>query len=641
MGNKRELIDREIFFGNPKIAAGKISPNGERIAFMQTYEGIMNLYVKSVNQPFEEAAVLTKSLSPILGYFWTWDSKYILYVNDKNGDENINIFSVDPSKTWSKSSNKNLTPLDDVNVRIYKVSRNNPDILWIGINDRDKAWHDLYELSISSQKLTLLYKNEQRITGWDFDWNEEIRLASRTDENGHSEILAVEDLKKFDLIYKTNLKETAAVAGWNADNSSAYLISNKGDVDLTTLYHFDVEDGTTQKIECDPLNEVDFGNLGIDRNSREILYTSYTADKVRRYWKNLEWEQMFGRFEMEFPNREISISSSTHDYQKLLIRVEGDRYATEIWLYDRALDSFVFQYTVRPELKAVEDRLSPMEAIQYKSSDGLKITGYLSLPVSAPKKENLPCVILVHGGPKGPRDHWGFNSIVQFLCDRGYAVLQSNFRASGGFGKAFLNAGDKQWGRLMQDDITWGAKFLVESGVGDPSRIAIMGGSYGGYATLAGLAFTPELYACGIDIVGPSNLFTLLDSIPPYWEAGRRWLYEMTGNPETEEGKKLLRKASPLFSAKNIVRPLMIVQGANDPRVKKAESDQIVEALRTNGQPVTYLLAEDEGHGFRKPLNRMALYAEVEKFFAAHLGGRYQEDVNDTVQSTIELLLQE
>ncbi|MDF1696416.1 MAG: S9 family peptidase [Saprospiraceae bacterium] len=640
MGNKRELIDREIFFGNPEIAAGNISPDGQRIAFMKTYEGIMNLYVKNVDQPFDEAKVLTKSKSPIMGYLWTKDSKYILFVNDKNGDENFNIFSVDPSEEWSEKSNPNLTPLDDVNVQIYKVSRVNPDKIWIGINDRDKAWHDLYELQISTRKLTMLFQNDQRITGWEFDWDEKIRLAYRTDENGHSEILTVDNLSDFKLLYTTNLQESAQITGWDETNTNAFIVSNKGETDLSTLYSLDISTGVVKELESDPENEVDFGNLIIHQKTREIIGTIYVGDKVRRYWKNQQWKDMFSKLEGKFSNKEVSIISHTEDYKKLLISVGGDRYASEVWMYDWEKDTLLHQYTVRPELKAVEDRLSPMNPISYDSSDGLRITGYLTLPVSAQKKENLPCVILVHGGPKGPRDYWGYNGEVQFLADRGYAVLQPNFRASGGYGKRFLNAGDKQWGRLMQDDITWGVKYLIDQGIADPEKIAIMGGSYGGYATLAGLAFTPDVYACGVDIVGPSNLFTLLDSIPPYWEAGRKWLYEMTGDPSTEEGQELLKNASPLFSASKIIKPLMIVQGANDPRVKQAESEQIVAALKENGQSYSYLLAEDEGHGFRKPLNRRALHAEIEKFFATHLGGEYQEEVNEEVSETLKLLTQ-
>ena len=276
-----------------------------------------------------------------------------------------------------------------------------------------------------------------------------------------------------------------------------------------------------------------------------------------------------------------------------------------------------------------------MKPIRYKSSDGLEITGYLTLPVGKDGK-NLPTVILVHGGPKGPRDNWGYNSIAQFLANRGYAVLQPNFRASGGYGKKFLNAGDLQWGKLMQDDITWGVKYLISNGTSNKDKVAIMGGSYGGYATLAGLAFTPNLYACGVDIVGPSNIFTLLESVPAYWESGRAFLYGMVGDPNTEAGKKLIHDASPIFSAEKIVRPLLIIQGANDPRVKKAEAEQIVVALRNKGKQVSYLLADDEGHGFAKPVNNMAMFAETEKFLAGILGGRYQKEMPENVAKRLK-----
>ncbi|MCO6486497.1 MAG: S9 family peptidase, partial [Saprospiraceae bacterium] len=271
------------------------------------------------------------------------------------------------------------------------------------------------------------------------------------------------------------------------------------------------------------------------------------------------------------------------------------------------------------------------------SSDGLEIPAYLTVPQGSTGK-NLPAVILVHGGPKGPRDNWGYNAEAQFLANRGYAVLQPNFRASGGYGKAFLNAGDLQWGKLMQDDLTWGVKYLVELGVAHPDKVVIMGGSYGGYATLAGLAFTPDLYAAGVDIVGPSNLFTLLSSVPAYWEAGRAFLYGMVGDPRTEDGKARIREASPLFSADRIKKPLLIIQGANDPRVKKAEADQIVIALREKGDKVSYLLADDEGHGFAKPVNKMAMYAEVERFLAEVVGGRYQREMPGDVARRLEEL---
>jgi dienelactone hydrolase len=375
--------------------------------------------------------------------------------------------------------------------------------------------------------------------------------------------------------------------------------------------------------------------LSLDNNTRKIISTSYTDDKTRIYWKDKTWEKNYEFLKKKFLGREVTFQSSTRDYKKFLIATYGDKYAPEAYFFNPEKNELIFQYTPRTALKKVEQHLSAMTPVTYKSSDGLEIPAYLTVPQGKEAK-NLPVVILVHGGPKGPRDNWGYDPQVQFLANRGYAVLQPNFRASGGYGKQFQNAGDLQWGKLMQDDITWGVKYLIEKGTADKNKVAIMGGSYGGYATLAGLAFTPDLYACGVDIVGPSNIFTLLESIPAYWEAGRAFLHGMVGDPNTEEGKKLIKDASPLFSVDKINKPLMIIQGANDPRVKKAESDQIVIALRDKGKPVTYLLAEDEGHGFAKPVNRMAMYAETEKFLASVLGGRFQPDIPEEVAKRLK-----
>ncbi len=639
MAQNTPIIDREIFFGNPEISSGELSPDGKYIAFMKEHEGIMNLWLKTFDQPFDQAVLLTESSSPIMGFFWTYDSRYILYVNDEGGDENINIFALDPAEATQSAvpKSRNLTPMKEVTAQIYQVSRKNPDQLMVGINDRDKAWHDLYRLTISTGELELLFENNNRYTGWDFDWDEKLRLGYRTDEQGNSEILRVNEDGTFKKIYSTDISEQAYVNGWTPDNKKCYLVSNKGDVDLSTLYLMDPSDGSTTYMESDPQKKVDFGGMFIDDNTHEILYTSYVYDKRERHWKNKDWEKMFAKLEKQLPGREVGFVSFTKDYKKMLIAASGDQFATDVYYYDVEADKLTHQYTPRPKLKEVEKHLSSMQPISYKSSDGLEIPAYLSLPAGVEAK-NLPVVMFIHGGPKGPRDYWGFNGRVQLLTNRGYAVLQPNFRASGGYGKSFLNAGDKQWGKKMQDDITWGVKYLIDQGIADPKRVAIMGGSYGGYATLAGMAFTPEVYACGVDIVGPSNLFTLLESIPAYWESGRTWFYEMVGDPDTEEGKKLLTEASPLFSADKIQNPLLIVQGANDPRVKKAEADQIVIALRDKGQQVDYLLAEDEGHGFRKPLNRQAMWAETEKFLAEHLGGRYQKEMPADVQQTLEKL---
>ena len=530
--------------------------------------------------------------------------------------------------------------MKDVRVQIFQVSKKNPNIIWIGLNDRDKAWHDLYKLDISTGKMELLYKNENRITGWNFDWDETPRLEYRTNDDGFSEILRINDDNTFTKIYETNLQENAYIAGWNKDNTKMYLVSNKGDINLTTLYEMDPQTLEIVKIESDPKNKVDFGGMFIDDNTHEVLYTLYTYDKRERHWKNKDWEKMFAFLESKFPGEEVGFSSFTKDYNKMLISVSSDNKATEVYYFNRDTKKLIPQYTPRPKLKEVEKYLAKMEPVVFKSSDGLEIPGYLSIPYGAAKK-NLPLVVLVHGGPKGPRDYWGYDPYAQMLANRGYAVLQPNFRASGGYGKAFLNAGDREWGKKMQDDVTWGVKYLIDQGVVDKNRVAIMGGSYGGYATLAGMAFTPDMYACGVDIVGPSNLFTLLESIPPYWEAFRKSLYEMTGDPETEEGKKLIREASPLFSVDKIKKPLLIIQGVNDPRVKQAESDQIVVSMRDSGKDVEYLLADDEGHGYRKPVNQMAMWVAVEKFLAKYLGGRYQKDMTDEVAKRLSELTQD
>lgn len=630
------ILDRDLFFGNPEISSGQLSPDGQFISFLKEYDGIMNIWVKAFDEPFENAYPLTNSTRPLAGYTWTVDGKFILYVKDNDGDENMNVFAVDPTlKTeGGVPESRNLTPLKDVAAQISHVSLNNPDMLMVSLNDRDKAWHDLYKLTISTGKLEKIYENNDRITSYGFDWDDKLRLLYKTDEQGNTVMYHIEG-KNLTPIYETSVTETAAAINWNEDNSQFYMITNKGELDLMTLYLMDPLTQQMTLIESDPEKKVDIENLVMDRNTRKMVYTSYTDDKTRIYWKDENRKSIYDYLVAQFPGREIDFTSATRDYSKFLVSVSGDKYASEAYFYNTETKELIHQYTPRPKLKEVEEHLAEMTPVTYPSSDGLMIPAYLTLPVGVEGK-NLPTVILVHGGPKGPRDYWGYNPFVQFLANRGYAVLQPNFRASGGYGKKFQNAGDLQWGKLMQDDITWGVNYLIEQGISNKEKIAIMGGSYGGYATLAGLAFTPDVYACGVDIVGPSNIFTLLESIPAYWEAGRAFLHGMVGDPNTEEGKKRITEASPLFSADKITKPLLVVQGANDPRVKKAEADQIVVALRDNGHEVSYILADDEGHGFRKPVNNMAMFAEIERFLAPILGGRYQEDMPEDVAARLE-----
>ena len=636
------IIDREIFFGNPEIAGGQLSPDGKMISFMKAYNGTLNIWVKKMEEPFDKAKPLTNNERPVGGYFWSNDGKYILFVKDKGGNENYNIYAIDPlapAGDGGVPEARNLTNNEKVRALIYQVSKKNPNLMMVGLNERDAAWHDLYQLDIATGKLTLLRENKDRISGWGFDWEENLRLALRSAEDGSTEVLRV-DKDKLEKIYEVGALESAGPINWTKDNKKVYMSTNKGaETDLAKLVLMDPMTGKVTDVESDPLKRVDLEGASFSDVTHELVVTAYVDDKERMYWKDKTWEADYAFLEGRFPGREVSMGSSTRDESKMLVTVSGDKYATEVYFFDRKKKELVFQYTPRPKLKEIEQYLAEMKPIRYKSSDGLEIPAYLTLPVGQEAK-NLPLLVFPHGGPWA-RDNWGFDPYAQFFANRGFAVLQINFRGSTGFGKKFLDAGNLQWGKLMQDDITWGVKHLTGNGTADAKKVAIMGGSYGGYAVLAGLAFTPELYAAGVDIVGPSNLFTLLSTIPPYWEAGRKFFELRMGSENTPEGKALLTAASPLFSAEKIKSPLMIVQGANDPRVKKAESDQIVVALRQLGTDVVYIMADDEGHGFAKPVNNMGMIAASEKFLANYCGTRYQSDMPEEVASRLQEMTQD
>ena len=619
------LIDRELFFGNPEIAGAQISPNGKYISFLKPWKDTRNVYVKGVDEPFSAARLLTtETKRPIPGYFWTRDSKYILYVKDHDGDENFNIYAVDPAAKPAPGidapPSRDLTGLKGVRVSIYDLPKNSPDIAFIGLNDRDKAWHDLYKLSISTGEKSLVRKNTERITGWNFDLAGNLRLADRSAENGDTQILRV-DSDKFTQIYSCTVFESCGVIRFQKDGKRAYMETNKG-ADLASLALLDPETGRTEIVETDPLKRVDFGGAMFSEATDQLVATSYDDDQwVRRYFKDKSFETDYNWLKSKLPGMEVASASRTLDEQVALVVAHSDTEPGETYLFDRKTHKLVSQFKLREKLP--REDLAGMRVVHYKSSDGLDIPAYLTLPKGVPP-QHLPVLMIPHGGPWG-RDSWGYNGLAQFFANRGYAVLMPNFRASTGYGRKFLDAGNLEWGGKMQDDVTWGVKYLVSEGIADPKRVGILGGSYGGYATLAGVTFTPEVYGAAVDIVGPSNLITLLESIPPYWESVRKVFYERMGDPNTSEGKALLMERSPLTHADKIKTPLLVAQGANDPRVNRREAEQIVVALRDRGFPVEYLLAPDEGHGFARPVNNMALYMAAEKFLAQHLGGRYQE----------------
>ncbi|HET8889177.1 MAG TPA: S9 family peptidase, partial [Candidatus Angelobacter sp.] len=625
-GGLPPIIDRELIFGNPEIAAPQLSPDGKYLAFLKPWKDTRNVYVKGVDEPFSAARLLTtEAKRPIAGYFWTRDSKYILYVKDNAGDENFNVYAVDPAAKPAGGADapasRDMTGLKGVRVQLVDLPRSDPDTIYISLNDRDKAWHDLYKLKISTGEKTLVRKNTERISGWHFDLQGNLRLSERSAENGDTEILRV-DADKFTKIYSCNVFEQCNVVRFHKDGKRAYMATNKGPgMDLTALELIDPETGKTEIVESDPLKRVDFTGAVFSEVTEELALTQYLDDHLRRYFKDKDIESGFNWLRAKFPGKDVGRASWTKDEQTWVVVVNSDTEPGETYLFDRKTHKLALQYRVREKLP--RESLAEMKVVHYKSSDGLEIPAYLTLPKGVPGK-NLPTIIFPHGGPWG-RDVWGYNGYAQFFANRGYAVLSMNFRGSAGYGKKFIDAGNNEWGKKMQDDVTWGAKYLVAEGISDPKRIGIFGGSYGGYATLAGVAFTPDLYAAAVDLFGPSNLITLLDSIPPYWEAGRQMFYQRMGNPTTPEGKALLLERSPLTAAGKIKTPLMIAQGANDPRVNHAESEQIIVALRDRGFPVEYLLIPDEGHGFARPVNNMASVMATEKFFAKYLGGRAQE----------------
>lgn len=631
------IIDRELLFGNPEIAAPQLSPDGKYISFLKPWNDTRNIYVKGVNEPFSAARLLTtEKKRPIAGYFWTRDSKAILYVKDNDGDENFNVYAVDPAAKPAAGaeapSSRDLTGLKGVRVAIYEIPKVDPDVAYIGINDRDKAWHDLYKLKISTGEKTLLRKNTDRITGWEFDRQGNLRLATRSAENGDTEILRV-DSDKFTKIYSCTVFEQCSVVRFEKDGKRAYMSTNKGaELDLSALELLDPATGNTEMVESDPLKKVDFSGAYFSEATDQLAITIYQDDRTRRYFKDKGIEADFKWLQAKFQGDEVARVSWTKDEQLWLVLANSDVEPGKIYLLDRKSHKLTPEFTFREKIPRAA--LAPMKVVSYKSSDGLEIPAYLTLPKGMAAK-NLPAIIFPHGGPWG-RDIWGFNPYAQFFANRGYAVLSMNFRGSAGYGKKFIDGGNKEWGRKMQDDVTWGAKYLVAEGIADPKRIGIFGGSYGGYATLAGVAFTPDTYAAAVDLFGPSNLITLLDSIPPYWEPIRKTFYERMGDPNTPDGKALLVERSPLTSASKIKTPLMIAQGANDPRVNHAESEQIVVALRDRGFPVEYLLIPDEGHGFARPVNNMASLMATEAFFAKYLGGRAQEGGTPEVMARLK-----
>jgi len=562
------LIDREIFFGDPELTGATISPDGAFIAFLKPFNGVRNVWVKRTDEPFDAARPVTADQRrPIPQFFWSRDGRFILFVQDRDGDENYNIYAVDPRAEpvagRAVPEARNLTAAEGARVMLYALPKSLPDKAYIGLNDRDPAWHDLYELTLSTGERKLLRENTERISDWVFDLDGELRLAVRSPMSGETEILRVDE-DGFTPLQVCSVFESCSPARFHPDGRRVHMVTNRGDdVDLIRLTLLDIETGNETVIESDPENRVDLASPIFSDRTDELVGTVYIDDRPRVHWRNDEWERSYAELERRLPGLEIRIGSSTLDERRWIVVAAGDVEPGETYLFDRQTGELTLQYRIRERLP--REHLAPMTAIRYTSSDGLPIPAYLTLPKGVEPRA-LPLVVVPHGGPWG-RDAWRYDPIAQFFANRGYAVLQPNFRGSAGYGKAFLDAGNGEWGEKMQDDITWGVRHLIEEGIADPERVGIFGGSYGGYAVLAGLAFTPDVYAAGVSLVGPSNLLTLLNSIPPYWEAQRTMLYERVGDPSDPEDRERLIRQSPLFSAEEISASLLVIQCANDQRV--------------------------------------------------------------------------
>ncbi len=634
------LVDRELFFGDPEISGAQISPDGRFISFRKPYNDVMNIWVKAADEPFDAARPITADTErPVRGYFWSEDSRYVLYVQDKGGNENFHVYAVDPAGDAEPETGVpaalDLTPYENVQALIYAVPEATPNEIIVGLNDRDVQVHDVYRLNLTTAERELVLQNDENVAGWLADLEGNVRLGVKLGPDGGSQVMRV-DGETLTEVYSCSNEETCNPVRFHKDGRRVYMTTNKGDdIDLTRLILFDPETGEEEFVESDPENQVDFGGAGFSDVTEELVLTVYIGDRVRVYPKTDQVRHDLEVLREKLPEGEISLGSSTEDERLHLVSVTRDVDPGSRYLYNRETGEVTLLYRSRPELPS--EHLAYVKAIRYMARDGLEIPAYLTLPRGV-EAEGLPAVILPHGGPWG-RDMWGYDPYAQFFANRGYVVLQPNFRGSTGYGKAFLNAGNNEWGTgAMQHDISDGVKYLINEGIADPDRIGIFGGSYGGYATLAGLAFTPELYAGGVSYVGPSNLITLLKSIPPYWAPIKKIFDVRLGNPDDPEDRERLIEQSPLFSAEQITAPLLVVQGANDPRVKKAESEQIVVAVRDLGRDVEYMLAEDEGHGFAGAENRLALAVAMERFFAEHLAGRYQEGMPEELATTLAAL---
>ena len=605
MNKKAPLIPMEDFFRKPDKSSFQISPDGQHIAYMKPWKTMMNVHVTNV-ETTDETRLTSSEDRGIYGYGWLGNNR-IGYVKDDGGDENIHFFAVNIDGT----NEIDLTPFKNVQTRMIDDLEDDPDHIILGLNKRDSRIHDAFRVNVTDGTMKLIAENPGNISGWMTDHDGNLRVAITSDGVNTSLLYRDSESESFKTILTTDFKVRVDPLFFTFDNKNLYVASNRNR-DKSAIYTFDITE-TQEKELIFENDQVDVSGLMYSKKRKVLTGVSYTVAKREIFFFDDWRKDIQNKLERKFPGYEVGITSFSKDEKNAVVVTYSDKSRGTYYSYDVEKNELNELAKISPWIN--EDHMAEMKPITYTSRDGLTIPGYLTLPVGSDGK-NLPFVVHPHGGPWA-RDSWGYNSEVQFLANRGYAIFQMNFRGSTGYGRKFWESSFKQWGKTMQDDITDGVNWLIDQGIADPDRIAIYGASYGGYATLAGLAFTPDLYTCGVDYVGVSSLFTFMESMPPYWELYRSMMYEMVGHPEND--KEMLTSASPLLHVENIKVPLFIAQGANDPRVKKTESDQIVEALKARGIEVPYMVKDNEGHGFYNEENQFDFYREMEKFLEKYL----------------------
>jgi dipeptidyl aminopeptidase/acylaminoacyl peptidase len=607
------LIPREVLFGNPEKVSPQLSPDAKRLAWIAPDDrNVLQVWVKTVGGTDDKAVTADKKRG-IRRYRWAEDNKTLLYLQDVDGDENWHVYGVD----LASGNVRDYTPFQGVRADIVDTDPAFPDEVLVSLNLRDRKAFDVHRLSLVTGAVVLDTQNPGDVVGWGADPRFQVRAAQVATSDGGTEIRIRDAIDApWRSWMKVGPEEILGFEGFTADGRSAILTSSIGN-DTARVVERDLATGAERVLASSP--EVDAGTLLIHPRRHVVQAVAFAPGRSRWTVVDPEVKADFEGIE-KLHDGDFSIVNRDSADAHWLVAFTSDRGPVRYYSWDRAASKGTFLFVHQPRLEGLQ--LAEMKPVVITSRDGLKLHSYLTLPVGVPPK-GLPMVLYVHGGPWA-RDTWGYSSTAQWFANRGYAVLQVNYRASSGYGKTFLNAGNRQWGLKMHDDLIDAVDWAVKQGIADPAKVAIYGGSYGGYAALAGVTFTPDTFACAVDIVGPSNLKTLVDAIPPYWKPLRATFDVRMGNVDDPKDADLIMNASPLFKADRIKRPLLIGQGANDPRVNKAESEQIVSAIEKNGGKVTYVVYSDEGHGFARPENRIDFNSRAEAFLGSCLGGRVE-----------------